>query len=55
MTNIKYNKTPHIKFKHSNDKFNMEAARELGIDFPNFNQTTSKIIYAYELGLNDRL
>ncbi|WP_175413055.1 hypothetical protein [Clostridium sp. AWRP] len=55
MTNIRNNKTPYIKFKHSNDKFNMEAARELGIDFPNFNQTTSKIIYAYELGLNDRL
>ena len=55
MTNIKNDKAPHVKFNHSNDKFNMETARELGIDFPGFNQTTSKILYAYELGLKNRL
>lgn len=54
MANIN-SKTSGIKFKHTNDKFNTEAAKELGINLSNTNLTTTKIIYAYELGLNDRL
>lgn len=49
-------KNSGIKFKHGNDKFGAEAAEELGIPVSNnSNFTTAKILYAYELGLNDRL
>ncbi|MDV3428119.1 MAG: hypothetical protein LIR50_14055 [Bacillota bacterium] len=55
MVNIK-DKNPGIEFKHGNDKFDMEAAQELGIDTSNAaNVTTAKIIYAYELGLKNKL
>lgn len=51
----KNSKTSGIKFKHTNGKFSMEAAKELGVNLSNTNFTTTKIIYAYELGLNDKL
>lgn len=54
MKNIN-SKTSRIEFKHANDKFDMEAAKELGINAPNDNVETIKILYAYELGLNHRL
>lgn len=51
------NKNQNTQFKHANDKFNMEVARELKVDMSNrdSNFTTTKIIYAYELGLRDTL
>lgn len=52
----KNNKKPSIEFKHTGDKFSMEAAEELRI--PNLsdgNLTTAKILYAYELGLKNKL
>lgn len=49
------NKASHIEFKHANDKFNIEVAKELGIDLSNNSFTTIKIIYAYELGLKGKL
>lgn len=48
-------KNESTNFKHTNDKFNVEAAQELGIPLPNTNLPTAKIIYAYELGLNNKL
>lgn len=54
MTNIN-SKNSGIEFKHGNDKFNMEAAKELGLDLSNDSLVTAKIIYAYELGLKNRL
>lgn len=50
-------KSPNTEFKHTNDRFDMEAAKELGIDMSNreSNFTTAKIINSYELGLRDRL
>lgn len=53
----KNNKTSSAEFKHDNDNFNMEAAKELGIDLSNSNTnlTTAKILYAYELGLKNKL
>lgn len=50
-------KNPNTEFKHGNDKFDMEAAKELGVDMSNndSNFTTAKILYGYELGLNKKL
>lgn len=48
-------KNTNSKFRHDKDKFSMEAGREIGVDLSNANITTAKIIYAYELGLKDRI
>lgn len=50
-------KSQNAEFNHGNDKFDMEAAKELGINMSNkeSNFTTAKIINAYELGLRDRI
>lgn len=55
MNSSKNDKSSSIKFKHANDNFDAEAAKELGIDPHTSNVTTAKIIYAYELGLNNKL
>ena len=52
----KNSKNPGIEYKHGNDRFSVEAAKDLGIDLSNKNNlTTTKILYAYELGLDNRL
>jgi len=51
----KNTKNPSANFKHGNDKFSTEVAKEIGIDLSNANVSTAKIIYAYELGLMNRL
>lgn len=53
----KNSKSQNAEFNHGNDKFDMEAAKELGINMSNkeSNFTTAKIINAYELGLRDRV
>lgn len=52
----KNSKKSGIEFNHGNESFSAEAAKDLGVDLSDKNNlTTTKILYAYELGLDDRL
>lgn len=49
------NKNTGSELKKANDKFNMEAGKEIGVHWLNDDFPTKKIIYGYELGLKNKL
>lgn len=49
------NKNTGSELKNANNKFNMEAGKEIGVHWLNDDYSTEKIIYAYELGLKNKL